>query len=484
MKFSLPICDCDREPEDGTAGRTDHRFVSRSFFWVHGVTLREQAEAIWRSGVAAVDSATLVRQSVHVSQNRLHIADETFDLDSIQRIVLLGAGKAGAGMAAGFESALGRDLVQQKVVGWVNVPSDCVRPLQRIHLHAARPAGVNEPTAEGVFGSEQILRLASSLNADDLCVVLISGGGSALLPAPVTGISLEDKRAVTQFLMRSGATIQELNTVRKRLSRIKGGGLTRAAGAGRMISLIISDVPGDPLDIIASGPTVVDTGTARDALNVLDRFSNRVDSESGVPPSIWRVMDEQLRAGMDRTPPVVVCRNQIIGNNQTALDAAAAHAISLGFEVRNLGSNRQGVASDVGIELAERCLAARNEHGPHGICFLAGGEPIVKLARTDKPRRGGRNQEVALAAGYRWINEEIQGLIVLSGGTDGEDGPTDAAGAFFDATIQKNASDRGLRIDEFLAINDSYTFFDQAGGLLKTGPTHTNVMDLQVALVR
>ena len=447
------------------------------------MTLQEQAEAIWRSGVAAVDSETLVRATMTASETTLRIAGETFDIGSFRRIVVVGAGKAGAGMAAGVEASVGNDMVAKKVLGWVNVPSDCVRPLQKIHLHAARPAGINEPTVEGVIGSERILELVSSLTADDLCLVLISGGGSALLPAPVTGISLDDKLAVTRFLMRSGATIQELNTVRKRLSRIKGGGLLRAARHGHMIALVISDVPFDPLDIIASGPTVCDSASARDALRVLETYARRGDPDSGVPASVWRILEGQSRSMDFRESPAIRCQNVIIGNNQTALQAAEIKARALGFEVRLLGTNRQGIARDVGMELGQLCLKTRDESRPHGICFLAGGEPVVKLASTPKPRRGGRNQEVALSAGLCWNDEDIQRMVVLSGGTDGEDGPTDAAGAYFDWTIQRNARERGLNLDEFLAINDSYTFFDRAGGLLKTGPTHTNVMDLQVGLV-
>ena len=173
----------------------------------------------------------------------------------------------------------------------------------------------------------------------------------------------------------------------------------------------------------------------------------------------------------------------MIGNNRTAVDAAAVEAQRLGFDVCHLGTDRQGIASEMGVELAERALAALAASPGKSLCFLAGGEPVVKLADTEKPRRGGRNQEVALAAGCRWGDQDLRRLIVLSGGTDGEDGPTDAAGAFFDATVQQNARVRGIDPHEVLAINDSYTFFDQVGGLLKTGPTHTNVMDLQVALV-
>ena len=447
------------------------------------MTLQQQAEAIWRCGVAAVDSATLVRRAIQSDQSFIQIGHQTIDIGKIRRIVVVGAGKAGAGMAAGVESVLGPELTASKVTGWVNVPSDCVRPLQQIHLHAARPAGVNEPTVEGVAGSQRILELVSSLTDDDLCLVLISGGGSALLPAPVKGISLNDKLAVTRCLMQSGATIQELNTVRKRLSNIKGGGLLRAARHGRMIAMIISDVVGDPLDIIASGPTVCDTATAQDALNVLDTYADRHDPKSAVPSSVLQVLTEQSRSDNAREIPAISCQNLVIGNNQTALDAAAFKARSLGFEVRNLGTNRQGIAREIGVELAELCLAVTRESRASGVCFLAGGEPIVKLAITDKPRRGGRNQEVALAAGCHWKDADIRRMIVMSGGTDGEDGPTDAAGAYFDSTVQQHAKNLGLNMDEYLAINDSYTFFNLTGGLLKTGPTHTNVMDLQIGLV-
>lgn len=449
------------------------------------VTLREQAETIWRAGVRAVDSTRLVVQSIHRDQNAIQISGETISLADIGRIVVVGAGKAGAGMAAGVEQALGPDVVESKVVGWINVPNDCVRPLARIHLHGARPPGVNEPTPEGVYGCEKILELVASLKDNDLCLVLISGGGSALLPAPAPGITLADKLAVTRTLMRSGATIQQLNTVRKRLSRVKGGGLLRAAPAGQMRALIISDVVHDPLDIISSGPTVCDQGTAREALDVLTNIVGRNASEDAIPAAVWHVLEAQTDASSELPPPRIKCHNLVIGNNETALMASIKQAKSLGFDVHNLGSNRQGIASEIGIELAEYCLSTVQDPSPQPRCFIAGGEPTVKLARTDKPRRGGRNQEVALAAGCRWMREQtpIQDMIVLSGGTDGEDGPTDAAGAYFDSGIEQQVISQSLNPEDFLAINDSYTFFERVGGLIKTGPTHTNVMDLQIALV-
>ncbi len=456
---------------------------------------RRDAEAIWKAGVAAVDSSLLVRQAVRCRATTLDVCGEAFDLTNLGRLIVVGAGKAGAGMALGLETALGSRLLETKVTGWINVPADCVRPLHRIPLHAARPAGLNEPTAAGVFGSERIIELVASLREDDLCLVLISGGGSALLPLPIDGISLADKQAVTRHLSRSGATIHELNAVRKRLSRIKGGGLLRAATAGRMIALIISDVIGDPLDVIASGPTVCDDGTAADALAVLEQSvgstemrhasetTHGTEASSLIPASVWSTLRSSATRNERREPPHVTCRNVIIGNNDAALKAAMAHAQTLGFDVRSLGAGRSGIAREVGVELAELCLAARRESLDRPICFIGGGEPVVKLVPTEQPRRGGRNQELALAAICHLWNENLQGLAILSGGTDGEDGPTDAAGAVCDATVRDAAQQRGLDPAPFLAINDSYTFFDLTNGLLRTGPTHTNVMDLQVAVV-
>lgn len=439
------------------------------------------AQAIWRAGVSAVDSSKLVRAAVKRTGHRLSICDELLDVDAIRQIVVVGAGKASAGMSSGLETALGPDLVDQKVTGWVNVPADCVMPLRKIHLHAARPAGVNEPTPQGVYGSQRILELVSQMTADDLCLVLLSGGGSALLPLPVPGVSLDDKLAMTRILSRNGATIQELNTVRKHLSRIKGGGLVRAARAGRMIALVISDVVGDPLEIIASGPTVPDESTADQALDVLDRIQSHIGDADRIPDSIRNELLRQI--GEAAAPsPAVPCRNCIVGNNATALAAAIEHASVLGYGVQSLGSGRQGIARDIGVELAELCLAARHSKMP--LCVIGGGEPVVQLAATTRPRKGGRNQEVALSALCRLWDDDLDGIAILSGGTDGEDGPTDAAGAFCSATVRQAAREAGLDPFDALSINDSYTFFAAAGGLLKTGPTHTNVMDLQVAIVR
>lgn len=444
---------------------------------------RVDATAIWKAGVKAVDSARLVREELQREGSGL-VHYPAIDLSSIERIVVLGAGKAGGGMTRGVEEMFRPEVEAGRVTGWVNVPADCVEPTRAIHLHAARPAGVNEPTAEGVQGAEHILDLASRVGPNDLCLVLISGGGSALLPAPVPGISLADKLAVTRWLMSHGATIQELNTVRRRLSRIKGGGLLRAIPEGRVMTLVISDVIGNPLDLIASGPTVPYSGDPFEALQILSRLA---PSRDEIPEAVW--------SALEADPPPnsmheVKQEIRVIGDNRTAVEAAAGEAERLGYRAIVLSWDQPGVARDVGAELARNVArAVRSENGgSQPVAFISGGEPIVHLAKSDLPQRGGRNQELVLSALVELSKvlsaEEWGRVAVLSGGTDGEDGPTDAAGAVVDRAVLVSAREAGLDPEAYLAINNSYPFFEATGGLVKTGPTHTNVMDVRVAVVR
>lgn len=441
--------------------------------------LRHDAWRIWRAGLEAVRSERLMAEALRVEDGALWIADAPpIELRDIERIAIVGAGKAGAGMAAAAEDLLGaKILTEKRVDGWVNVPADCVWPLARVHLHAARPAGRNEPTSEGVLGAERILKIVDSLGPRDLCLCLLSGGASALLPAPATGIALDDKLAVTRHLSAAGANIRELNTVRKQLSRIKGGGLLSACRAGRLVTLVISDVIGDPLDVIGSGPTVPDRSTPAEALAILQQYGARA---AGIAPRVF----EFLAQSPLQKPAPRLCQNEIfvIGNNAMAVDAAGVMAESLGYShAMHCATELEGVAEDVGRHLAH--LAMRMQSEPGFDCLITGGEPVVKLAPEAQRGQGGRNQQLALAGGIELERADAEGVVLLSGATDGEDGPTDAAGAWIDRERLREARRLGLDASDFLARNDAYRFFEPLGTLLKTGPTHTNVCDLRVAVV-
>lgn len=465
------------------------------------MALRDDALRIWQAGVAAVDSARLVLDALSVTADSLRIGDTYIPRQKLRHLEVLGAGKAGAGMAAGVQQALAPASDWLSWSGWVNVPSDCVRPLPHIHLHPARPAGVNEPTPAGVTGTQEILRRITALTAQDVCLMLISGGGSALLCLPVPEISLADKLAVTRALAADGAPIQELNCVRTQLSLVKGGRLAAACHARLLITLIISDVIGDPLPIIASGPTVAGHSSPAAALRILQQ---RGLLDGRIPATVvdyLRSRDNHdkavaagIRADTIRQHPAGTCTviNRIIGNNHTALTAAAREAAALGYQVVSLGSDNQRSAADEGRRLLTELQVLRSTAAARsgadtaaGICLLSGGEPTVQLAPVSCPRKGGRNQELVLAAIAALPQpEDWRGMVLLSGGTDGEDGPTDAAGAVADEQLLQRLAASGLEPDRYLAINNSYPFFEQLQGLLRTGPTHTNVMDLRVGLVR
>jgi glycerate 2-kinase len=457
--------------------------------------LRADAIRIWMAGLGAVRSEWLMREAVRVEGRTLVLGNDfrglsedalRIDLDGVRRIAVVGAGKAGAGMATALEEIFGPTLMEEKqLAGWVNVPADCVKKLQRIQLHAARPAGVNEPTEEGVTGTEEILRMVESLGPDDLCIAVISGGGSALMPAPIDGISLADKLAVTRFLSAAGANIAELNTVRKQLSRVKGGGLARARSAGRLVTLIISDIPGDPLDLIASGPTVPDDSTPQESLAVLERFGAR---NGGIPAAVFAALEKKRGTNVDRLQPLQSTKNFVIGNNDMAVAAAESEAKRLGYSTHALcAAEPEGPVENIGQNLACTALLTRLLRVETN-CWITGGEGTVRLAPKGERGLGGRNQQTVLAAltelSKRTQATERPGeIVILSGGTDGEDGPTDAAGAFVDWAVIDEAKRRGMDAADFLRRNDSSHFFKPLGGLIKTGPTQTNVSDVRVVLV-
>jgi hydroxypyruvate reductase len=437
-----------------------------------------------------------VENAVRVEGDWLHVAEEEpIDLRGVRRIAVVGAGKAGAAMAAALEETLGPKLSTAKQLsGWVNVPADCVRTLARIHLHAARPAGANEPTAEGVAGAEEILRIVGSLSPADLCFAVISGGGSALLPAPVDDISLDHLLAVTRHLSAAGADIAQLNAVRKQLSRIAGGGLARVCKAGRLIALIISDVPGDRLEVIASGPTVEDFSTPNQALEVLRKFDA---DRRAIPAAVYecisvaastphpRPLSHKGRGKSSDDYSVGECRvtNVVIGNNATAVDGAGIEAERLGYSHAMVSATKpEGSVEEIGRQLAIMAINMRDVPGPD--CLISGGEGTVRLVPEGERGIGGRNQQLALAALIRLAEQDAHDIAIVSAGTDGEDGPTDAAGAIVDDALIAEARRLNLDPRDFLRCNDAYHFFDPLGGLLKTGATHTNVCDLRVVVVR
>jgi hydroxypyruvate reductase len=440
--------------------------------------LRADAERIWRAGVAGAMPEPLVRSHVEVDGNWLVACDESIDLNSVERIVIVGAGKAAGGMAAALEGVLGATLLGEKIVGgWVNVPADCIVPTARVHLHAARPAGVNEPRTEGVVGTQRILEIVASLGPKDLCFCVLTGGGSALLPAPAPGIRLDDKIRVTQLLSAAGANIEQLNTVRRQLSLVKGGGLARACRAGRLVTLIISDVLGDSLEAIASGPTVESSTTPADALAVLRDL--KLITEPSIAP-IVRYLRGREREPVAEKPSLVHVTNLILGNNATAVDAAGVEAERLGYSHAMISASAcEGAAEDVGRHLANLALRMHREAGPD--CLISGGEPTVSLVDASIRGQGGRNQQLALAALVALGNSH--GIALVSGGTDGEDGPTDAAGAFVTDDVVSAAAAQQLDPADFLRRNDAYQFFKRTGGLFVTGPTQTNVCDLRVVVV-
>jgi glycerate 2-kinase len=434
--------------------------------------LREHARTIWQAAVAAADPFDLVRAAL------TQLAPE---LAEAERILVVGGGKAGAAMAAGAEAALTDRL--DRVAGVVNVPEGAHRPLRAIRLNVGRPAGVNQPTAAGVAGVRAMLDLIKTAGPGDIGLCLLSGGGSALLPAPVEGVSLKDKQDVTNLLSAGGATIDEINCVRKHLSAVKGGRLAQAfteCGCP-LYCLIISDVIGDPLDVIASGPTAADPTTFADALAVLERRALTTKT----PPTILDHLRRGAAGAFPETPKALpaTVHNLILVNNARALEVAARRAEELGYPVLNLGAFIEGETQQVAAVMAGIVRSIRADGQPvrPPICLLSGGETTVTL--TADHGLGGRNQEFVLAMTLKLGKDGMRNTILLSGGTDGEDGPTDAAGAVADAGTLVRAASQQLDPAAYLGRHDAYTFFEKVGGLLKTGLTQTNVMDVRVLLI-
>jgi len=428
---------------------------------------------ILSAALIAVDPAQAVAAHLQRRGHRLSINGRTYALDRIRRLLVVGAGKAGAPMAAQTAVILGDDLTAGLVIvkeGYGAPPQTISDRLQLIE------AGHPLPDERGVEGAQRMAALLADCTADDLVICLISGGGSALLTAPVSGVSLADMQALTSMLLASGASINEINTLRKHLEQLKGGGLARFVFPAQIATLILSDVIGDPLDMIASGPTAPDRTTFQDAWAVLQRYH----LTDRVPASVREHLERGLRGQEAETPKpgdAVFQRvqNLIIGNNYQAAVAAMQQAKREGFNILLLTTFLQGEARQAGRFLAAVLRQAATTGQPIGrpACIIAGGETTVTLTGDGL---GGRNQELALAAIPDLAGLPDIALITLA--TDGGDGPTDAAGAVVTGETQARASQAGLNVADYLQRNDSYHFFQQLNDLLRTGPTRTNVNDL------
>lgn len=394
------------------------------------------------------------------------------------RIVVVGMGKAAMAMAGVVERQLGRQVTEGVVVvpqGYADtLPDFLPRPRVLEVVEGGHPL----PTRASVKAARRILQAALQCGEDDLLIVLVSGGGTSLCADFAEGISLDNARDTFRLLLEAGADIHAMNSVRKHISGVSGGRLAEMAAPAETLALVISDVVGNDVSVIASGPTVPDSSTFAQAVQVLADF----DLLERVPRSVRAHLEAGCQDASLETPKpgstqASHTRTELIGSNQTALAAAAARARDLGYAVYILSDGITGEARMIGREQAEVARGLLNEHP---ICLLWGGETTVTVRGSG---RGGRNQEVALAAALA-LEGSRRPIAFLSGGTDGRDGPTDAAGAWATERTIRSARLAGLMPEYFLARNDAYSFFEKAGTLLLTGPTHTNVMDIQIALVR
>ncbi len=443
----------------------------------------EHLRRIFRAALRAVEPGELLARSLRLQGEELEVlGPETplrLDLKRFERLVVLGAGKAAAAMAAALERLLGARITE----GLVVVKDGYGAPLERVRcLEAGHPL----PDERGLAAAAELEGLASRAGARGLAVVLVSGGGSALLPAPLPPLSLADKQAVTRALLASGAPIGEVNCLRKHLSRLKGGRLVGLLGGAEVLTLILSDVPGDRLESIASGLTVPDPGTYADALGIARKYGLRL------PKPAREVLERGLRGELAESPKpgdprFARVHNVLLGTNRTGLEAARREAEALGYAPVVLSSRIVGEAREVGKVYAAIALDQLRFRdlgsGRLGTCILGGGETTVRVSGQG---RGGRNQECALGflEELAWAGPAAGGLHFLAASSDGTDGPTDAAGAFASQALLEESRRLGLEPAAFLARNDSYGFFESIGGLLLTGPTNTNVCDFQICLVR
>jgi glycerate 2-kinase len=420
------------------------------------VSSRAHARRIFRAALRAADPVQAVLRHVRREGEVLIAGKRRYDLCRFKSIYVIGAGKASVRMAVALERLLGRRITG----GLINAPN--AAKLRRIEVNEA---GHPIPDRRGVAGAKRIAQIAKEAGPDDLIIFLLSGGASALLPLPAPPFTLAQKQKITRLLLHCGATIHEINCVRKHISAIKGGKLASLAEPATLLTLILSDVIGNNLHAIGSGPTVPDPTTLADARAICAKYGIEVEfPEDAETPKKFRVSAV------------------LVGSNALAVEAAAGEAKRLGYNTMILSTYLQGEAREAARVYAAiaKEIRATGRPVPTPACVISGGETTVTI--RSKSGLGGRNQEFALAAAIDIAG--LSDLVILSAGTDGTDGPTDAAGATADGTTLYRARALGLNAAAFLASNDSYRFFEATGDLIKTGPTGTNVADVQAILVR
>jgi hydroxypyruvate reductase len=423
--------------------------------------IRKHAERIFQAAVRAADPYSAVLSHFSFDGRTIKAGRKRYSIADIDRIWVVGAGKAGTAMARAVERVLGQRISG----GLVNIPDGPISRLRRVKLN---PSGHPIPDQRGAGGASRMLEIARAAGPRDLVICIVSGGASALLPAPAPPLTLEDKQEITRKLLLSGATIHELNVVRKHLSLIKGGQLAQAAWPAAVLTMILSDVIGDDPAVIGSGPGVADGSTREDAVSIMKRY------QVAAPPE---ALHETPKSG---DPKLSRVHHEIVGSSRTAIAAAADKARKLGYRTLVLSTSIQGETREIALmhaAIAREILSTGQPVRPPA-CVLSGGETTVTVRGKGL---GGRNQEFVLAAALGL--EGARPVTILSAGTDGIDGPTDAAGAMADSTTIEQG--RRLRLDarEYLDNNDSYHFFEQTGGLIKIGPTGTNVMDVRLMLM-
>ncbi len=444
-------------------------------------------QSIFDAALAAVDPAVAIRRTLHRQDETLIVGDRSYDLAAFGRVIVIGAGKAGAPMTQAVEAVLGGHITGGCVV--VKYGHEAAGSFETSYVRIAG-AGHPVPDQAGLEAGAEVLRWAEEAGAGDLVICLLSGGGSALLEALAPDLTLTDLQTTTSLMLASGASIGEVNTLRKRLSLVKGGQLARAIAPATLITLVLSDVVGrgeatSPLlEAIASGPTVPDSTTWADAWAVVERY--------GLSERLAVAVQQRLQAGLagmlPETPKAgdpIFDRSQtvIVADNAIAAEAARGEALRQGYQAMILTTFLEGEAREAAKFAVALGREVQIHHRPCAppACLILGGETTVTLTDSAHPGRGGRNQELALAAAVHLAG--TGGIMIASLGTDGSDGPTDAAGGLVDGGTVVRGLALGLDAASYLRRHDAYTYLDATGGLLRTGPTRTNVNDLVLVVV-